>query len=126
MSRINQLIKDKRLKKKKKKKSPSLSGCPQRKGVCLKLKIVSPKKPNSAKRKVAKVFLRSTKKNLIAYIPGQFGHTLQQYSTVLIRGGRVRDIPGMRYKLIRGKGDLNSLADRENARSKYGVKKFKG
>jgi small subunit ribosomal protein S12 len=122
LSNLNQLIKNNRINKKKKKKSPKLEGNPQRKGLCYKIAIVSPKKPNSAKRRIAKV-LCNKKKKIIAYIPGIGTNTLQKHSTVLIRGGRVRDIPGMRYKLIRGKGDLAGLANRENARSKYGTKK---
>ena len=123
MITVNQLKINLRRKKKKKKKAPKLKGHPQKKGVCFKLVIVSPKKPNSAKRKVAKVLINK-KKKLIAYIPGMGGHTLQKHSTVLIRGGRVRDVPGMRYKLIRGKEDLFSIWNREQARSKYGAKKW--
>jgi len=120
MSTINQLYKQPRKKKIKKKKTPLLKGCPQKKGVCLKVYVTSPKKPNSAQRKVAKVRL-STRATTIAYIPGE-SHSLQQYSIVLIRGGRVKDLPGVRYKMIRNKYDLSGLIARKNGRSKYGTK----
>ncbi len=120
---INQLIfkKQQRLKKKKLNKSKALLKCPQRKGVCLKVYIKTPKKPNSALRKVAKVKL-TNKKTIIGYIPG-IGHKLQEHSIVLVRGGRVPDLPGVKYHLVRGKYDLQGLMTRKTSRSKYGTKK---
>jgi len=97
--------------------------CPQRKGVCLKIIIRTPKKPNSALRKVAKVKLSNSKK-VVAYIPGE-GHNLQQYSSVLMRGGRVKDLPGVKYHLIRGKYDFNGIKSRKTSRSRYGTKRLK-
>lgn len=122
---INQLIfkKQKRLKKKKLNRSKALVKCPQRKGVCLKVYIKTPKKPNSALRKVAKVRLTS-KKTIIGYIPG-IGHKLQEHSIVLVRGGRVPDLPGVKYHLVRGKYDLQGLVERKTSRSKYGTKKLR-
>lgn len=122
MSTINQLFlqKQKRLKKKKLNKIPALKCCPQRKGICLKVYHKTPKKPNSALRKVAKVRLTS-KYTVIAYIPG-IGHTLQEHSIVLVRGGRVKDLPGVKYHLIRNKYDLLGLLNRKTSRSKYGTK----
>ena len=123
MTTLNQLLKKKqvRLKKKKIIKSPSLLKNPQRKGVCLKVFIKTPKKPNSALRKVSKIKL--TNNNIItAYIPG-IGHNLQEHSTVLVRGGRVPDLPGVKYHIIRGKYDLLGILNRKNSRSKYGTKK---
>jgi len=102
-------------------KSPALKMSPQKKGVCLKVYTRTPKKPNSAIRKVAKIKL-STKKVVEAYIPGE-GHNLRQYSVVLIRGGRVPDLPGVKYKCIRGKLDFQGVKNRKTARSRYGVKK---
>lgn len=106
-------------------KTHNLNRCPQKKGVCLKVYTTSPKKPNSAVRKVAKIKL-STGKKILAYIPGQ-GHSLQQYSVVLIRGGRVRDVPGMHYKMVRGPYDFSMKEKfvRINERSKYGIPKIK-
>ena len=124
MSTLNQLIRKSRVVKHKRTKVLLLNSCPQKKGVCLEIRnSVSPKKPNSAKRKVAKVRL-TTGKKLIAVIPGQ-GHNLQKYSVVLVRGGRARDIPGVRYKLIKGKYDFSSweCSDRKKSRSKYGLSK---
>ena len=125
MSRIKQLVKEKigkgREKKRKRVRKKSLSGCPQKRGVCMKLFIMTPKKPNSAQRKVAKVRLSNGKK-VICYIPlGK--HTLQQHSVVLIRGGGRIDLPGVKYKLIRGKWDLKSqeLSRRKKSPSKYGI-----
>ena len=120
-----QLFLNIRSKKKKKKSSPALKSCPQKKGVCVKVYTTSPKKPNSAIRKVAKVRL-TTKQQVITYIPG-IGHNLQQHSTVLVRGGRVKDLPGVRYHLIRHKFDLKGLSnqDRVTSRSKYGTPKLK-
>ena len=119
MPTINQLLKHKRLKKLKKSKSVILDKCPQKKGVCLKVFKMSPRKPNSAKRSVAKIRLYN-KKRLIAYIPG-IGHNLQKFNDVLVRGGRTKDLPGIRYTLIRGKLDLYSVPDRKKSRSKYGT-----
>ena len=122
MTTINQLFlkKQKRLKKTKKQKSPALMKCPQRKGICLKVFTKTPKKPNSALRKVTKVRL-TNKFNIICYIPG-IGHTLQEHSIVLVRGGRVPDLPGVKYHLIRGKYDLLGILERKTSRSKYGTK----
>jgi small subunit ribosomal protein S12 len=122
MTTINQLFlkKQKRLKKNKIKKSPALMKCPQRKGICLKIFTKTPKKPNSALRKVTKVRL-TNKFNIICYIPG-IGHTLQEHSIVLVRGGRVPDLPGVKYHLVRGKYDLLGLLERKTSRSKYGTK----
>lgn len=121
---LNKLIKIKKREKKKKKiKVLSLNGCPQKKGICVDIRnSVSPKKPNSAKRKVAKVKIISTGKSVLAVIPGQ-GHKLQKFSEVLVRGGRARDIPGVRYKLIKGKYDFSKDEDiiRFRRRSKYGL-----
>lgn len=122
MLTLNQLLKkNSRSKKFKKNKAPALRGNPQRKGVCVKVFIRSPKKPNSANRKVVKIKL-SQKERVEAYIPGE-GHNLQEYSVVLMRGGRVKDLPGVKYHLIRGKYDFNGVKGRKQARSKYGVKK---
>ena len=117
----NQLIfKKNRKKKLKKNKTLFLQGCPQKKGICLKVFVRSPKKPNSATRKVVKVLFLSTKKTSHCHIPG-IKHNLQKYSTVLIRGGRVKDLPGIRYRLVRGKFDLKRVYDRVKAKSKYGI-----
>lgn len=122
MPTFNQLLFQKcRQKKKKLNKTPALRGNPQLKGVCLKVFTRSPKKPNSAVRKVAKVRL-SNNLRIESYIPGE-GHNLQEYSVVLMRGGRVPDLPGVKYKLIRGKYDFNGVKGRKQARSKYGTKK---
>jgi small subunit ribosomal protein S12 len=124
MLTINQLsLKKSRKKKIFKKKTPALKSCPQKKGVCIKIFIRSPKKPNSACRKVAKVKL-STGKKVDAYIPGE-GHNLQQYSVILIRGGRTPDLPGIKYRLIRGKYDFKGVKNRKTSRSCYGVKILK-
>jgi small subunit ribosomal protein S12 len=124
MLTINQLsLKKSRKKKQFKKKTPALKSCPQKKGVCIKIFIRSPKKPNSACRKVAKVKL-STGKKVDAYIPGE-GHNLQQYSVILIRGGRTPDLPGIKYRLIRGKYDFKGVKNRKTSRSCYGVKILK-
>ena len=124
MPTINQLCKiKKRGLKKKRTKAPALINCPQKKGVCLKLIIRTPKKPNSALRKIAKLRL-TTGKKIIAYIPGE-GHNIQEYSTVLVRGGRVKDLPGVKYHMVRGKLDLAGLKNRKTSRSKYGTKKVK-
>lgn len=121
MATINQLILSLRKQKLKKKKTPALKCKPQVKGTCIKIYIRTPKKPNSACRKVAKVKV-STGKRVEAYIPGE-GHSLQQHSTVLMRGGRVQDLPGVKYHLIRGKFDFKGVKNRKTRRSLYGVKK---
>jgi len=118
---MNQLKNCSRKSKVSRTKTPALDKCPQKKGVCLKVFIVTPKKPNSALRKVARIRL-SNKKRVTAYIPGE-GHNLQQYSTVLMRGGRVKDLPGIKYHLIRGKYDFIGIKNRKVSRSKYGTKK---
>jgi small subunit ribosomal protein S12 len=123
MPTYSQLCKNKRKKKKKLNKTPALEGCPQKKGICTKLVIRTPKKPNSALRKLAKLKL-SNQKRIYAYIPGE-GHNLQEYSTVLIRGGRVKDLPGIKYHLIRGKLDLQGIKNRKTSRSKYGTKNLR-
>lgn len=123
MPTYNQLYKNKRLKKKKLNKTPALERCPQKKGICSKLVIRAPKKPNSALRKLVKLKLSNLKK-IYAYIPGE-GHNLQEYSAVLIRGGRVKDLPGVKYHLIRGKLDFLGLKNRKSSRSKYGTKNLK-
>ena len=107
----------------KKNKKLVLDKCPQKKAVCLKIFIASPKKPNSANRKVTKVVLTSNKKKTICHIPG-IKHNLQRYSTILIRGGRVRDLPGIKYRAVRGKLDLKKVYDRFKSRSKYGISKM--
>jgi small subunit ribosomal protein S12 len=122
MPTYNQLCKKKRKLKKKLYKTPALNKCPQKKGICTKLVLRTPKKPNSALRKLAK--LRLTNKKLIyAYIPGE-GHNLKEYSTVLIRGGRVKDLPGVKYHIIRGVLDFSGLNKRKTSRSKYGTKRL--
>jgi small subunit ribosomal protein S12 len=122
MLTINQLCKKKsRTTKLSRQKTPALQNSPQKKAVCIKVYTRTPKKPNSALRKVSKVKLSNGKK-VEAYIPGE-GHTLQQYSLVLVRGGRVPDLPGVKYHLIRGKYDFKGVKNRKNSRSIYGVKK---
>ena len=123
MPTYTQLCKQKRVKKKKINRTPALEKCPHRKGICLKLVIRTPKKPNSALRKLAKLRLTNGKK-VYGYIPGE-GHNLKQYATVLIRGGRVKDLPGVKYHLIRNKFDLTGLKDRKTSRSKYGTKNLR-
>ncbi len=120
MPTINQLIRKGRKKILKKSKSIDLEGCPQKKGVCLQVMTRTPKKPNSALRKVARVRLTNGKE-VTAYIPGE-GHNLQEHSIVLIRGGRVRDLPGVKYHIIRGKLDTAGVDGRKRGRSKYGAK----
>jgi len=123
MPTINQLNKNPRGKQKQRRSStPALQNCPQKKGVCLKVFTRTPKKPNSALRKVVRLRL-STGARVTAYIPGE-GHNLQDYSTVLLRGGRVKDLPGVKYHLIRGKYDFHGLKNRKQGRSKYGIKKL--
>lgn len=124
MPTYNQLCNKKRISKKKKKKTPALEGSPQKKGICTKLVLRTPKKPNSALRKLAKLRL-SNKKRVYAYIPGEGEHNLQEYSNVLIRGGRVKDLPGIKYHLVRGKLDFAGMTTRKTSRSKYGTKIFK-
>lgn len=121
MPTINQLIKINRIKKKYTTKSPALKGCSQRKGICIKVHIATPKKPNSAIRKVARVKL-TTGYEITAYIPG-VGHALQEHSIVLVRGGRTKDLPGVKYKIIRGALDSTGVKNRTQGRSKYGTKK---
>ena len=121
MSTINQLVRNGRIQKKRSQRVPALEKCPQKKGVCLRVLTRTPKKPNSALRKLALIRL-SNKKRIYGYIPGE-GHSLQEHSTVLIRGGRVKDLPGIKYKLIRGVYDFAGLDNRKQARSKYGTKK---
>lgn len=121
MPTISQLIRHRRRKVVKKKKTPILKGCPQRKGVCVRVWTVTPKKPNSALRKVARVRLNDGVE-VTAYIPG-IGHNLQEHSIVLIRGGRVKDLPGIRYHIIRGTRDASGVENRRRSRSKYGTKR---
>jgi small subunit ribosomal protein S12 len=123
MPTINQLVRKGRAKRRKRSKSPVLEACPQKRGVCLQVKTQTPKKPNSALRKVARVRL-SNGKEITAYIPGE-GHNLQEHSIVLIRGGRVRDLPGVRYHILRGTLDASGVDARHNGRSKYGAKRPK-
>jgi small subunit ribosomal protein S12 len=120
MPTINQLINNPRKPKKRRSKTPALFKCPQRKGICIKVFTRNPKKPNSALRKVARVKL-TNQKRVTAYIPGE-SHTLQEYSTVLMRGGRVKDLPGVKYHLIRGCYDFIGVNNRKTSRSKYGRK----
>ena len=123
MPTIQQLIRSPRRKILKKTKSPALKNCPQRRGVCTRVYTSTPKKPNSAIRKVARVRLTSGFE-VTAYIPG-IGHNLQEHSVVLLRGGRVKDLPGVRYHIVRGALDSGGVKDRTQGRSKYGVKKPK-
>ena len=123
MTTINQLIHTEREAVVKRKKTPALQGCPQKRGVCTRVYTTTPKKPNSALRKVARVRLTNGIE-VTAYIPGE-GHNLQEHSVVLIRGGRVKDLPGVRYHIIRGTLDTSGVADRRKSRSKYGAKRPK-
>ena len=123
MPTIQQLVRKGRKKLKSKSKTPALDSCPQKRGVCTRVYTTTPKKPNSAMRKVARVRL-SHGKEVNAYIPGE-GHNLQEHSIVLIRGGRVKDLPGVRYHVIRGTLDTGGVDDRTQRRSKYGAKKPK-
>ena len=123
MPTINQLVRKPRTREVEKSNSPALEGCPQKRGVCTRVYTTTPKKPNSALRKVAKVRLTNGFE-VISYIGGE-GHNLQEHSVVLIRGGRVKDLPGVRYHIVRGSLDLQGVKDRKNARSKYGAKKAK-
>ena len=121
MPTINQLVKFGRQAQRRKTASPALMSCPQRRGVCVRVYTTTPKKPNSALRKVARVRLTNGFE-VTTYIPGE-GHNLQEHSVVLIRGGRVRDLPGVRYKVIRAALDTAGVSDRKQGRSKYGAKK---
>ena len=121
MPTINQLVRKPRTPEKSKSKTPALKGAPQKRGVCTRVYTTTPKKPTSALRKVARVRL-SNGMEVTAYIPG-IGHNLQEHSVVLIRGGRVKDLPGIRYKVVRAALDTSGVADRKQARSKYGAKK---
>ncbi len=123
MPTISQLIRRGRRGIRRKSKSPVLESCPQKRGVCLQVKTMTPKKPNSALRKIARVRLTNNKE-ITAYIPGE-GHNLQEHSIVLVRGGRVRDLPGVRYHIIRGTLDSSGVEDRRRGRSKYGAKRPK-
>ena len=124
MPTINQLVRGGRLKARKKVKTPALQRCPQKRGVCVRVYTSTPKKPNSALRKVARVRLTNGIE-VTSYIPG-VGHNLQEHSVVLIRGGRVKDLPGVRYHIIRGTMDTSGVDDRRQSRSKYGAKRPKG
>ena len=124
MPTINQLVRKGRTVVANKSNSPALDSCPQKRGVCLRVYTTTPKKPNSALRKVARVRLTS-QVEVTAYIPG-VGHNLQEHSIVLVRGGRVKDLPGVRYKIIRGSLDTQGVRGRKQARSRYGAKKEKG
>jgi small subunit ribosomal protein S12 len=123
MPTISQLIRKQRQAKVKKSKSPALTSCPQRRGVCLQVKTMTPKKPNSALRKIARVRL-SNRVEVTSYIPGE-GHNLQEHSIVLVRGGRVKDLPGVRYHIVRGTLDTAGVNNRKKSRSKYGTKRAK-
>ena len=121
MPTIQQLVRTNRLKAFNLTRTPALKACPQRRGICIRVYTTTPKKPNSAIRKVARVKL-TTGFEITAYIPGE-GHTLQEHSIVLVRGGRVKDLPGVRYKIIRGALDCVGVKNRKQGRSKYGVRK---
>ncbi|EHM41560.1 30S ribosomal protein S12 [Anaeroglobus geminatus] len=123
MPTINQLVRKGRQTSVKKSTAPALKNCPQKRGVCTRVYTATPKKPNSALRKVARVRLTNSIE-VTAYIPG-IGHNLQEHSVVLIRGGRVKDLPGVRYHIVRGALDTAGVADRKQSRSKYGAKKSK-
>ena len=123
MPTINQLVRSGRKKLKTKTASPALAKCPQKRGVCLRVHSVTPKKPNSALRKVARVRL-TNRMEVTSYIPGE-GHNLQEHSVVMIRGGRVKDLPGVRYHIVRGKLDTQGVSGRKQSRSKYGAKRPK-
>ncbi len=123
MPTINQLIRKGRQSVKRRSSAPALRGCPQRRGVCVRVYTTSPKKPNSALRKVARVRL-TTGVEVTAYIPGE-GHNLQEHNIVLVRGGRVKDVPGVRYHIVRGALDTSGVEERRQGRSKYGTKMAK-
>jgi len=120
---ISQLVRDGRKRAKKKSKAPALQNCPQKRGVCVRVYTTTPKKPNSALRKVARIRLTNGIE-VTGYIPGE-GHTLQEHSVILVRGGRVKDLPGVRYHIVRGTLDSTGVDDRRQGRSKYGAKKPK-
>ena len=124
MPTINQLVRKPRRQQYRRPKHPALLGCPQKKGVCLQVKILTPKKPNSALRKIARVKL-TNQMEVTAYIPG-IGHNLQEHSVVLVRGGKVRDLPSVKYHIIRGTLDAAGVRDRKQGRSKYGAKASTG
>ena len=124
MPTIQQLVQSARKKSLKKTKSPALQSCPQKRGVCTRVFTTTPKKPNSALRKVARVRLLKTRIEVTAYIPG-IGHNLLEHAIVLVRGGRVKDLPGVRYHIVRGTLDTAGVKDRVQSRSKYGVKRAK-
>ncbi len=121
MPTVNQLVRKSRKRQRKMSKSPVLEKCPQKQGVCLQVRTMTPKKPNSALRKITRVRL-SNGKEVTVYIPGE-GHNLQEHSIVLVRGGRVRDLPGVRYQVVRGSRDTLGVDNRKQARSRYGAKK---
>lgn len=123
MPTIAQLLRKSRVAKRKKTKSAALKRCPQRRGVCIQVKTMTPKKPNSALRKIARVRLTNSEE-VTAYIPGE-GHNLQEHSIVLVRGGRVKDLPGVRYHIVRGTLDCQGVQNRKRSRSKYGAKRPK-
>src|SRR5881227_4135200 len=121
MPTINQLVRKPRSPQRSKPKHPAMQGCPQKRGVCLQVKTMTPKKPNSALRKIARVRL-SNSKEVTVYIPGE-GHSLQEHSIVLVRGGRIRDLPGVRYQVVRGARDTLGVQGRKKSRSRYGAKR---
>lgn len=121
MPTINQLVRKRRRKRRKMSKAPVLERCPQKQGVCVQVRTMTPKKPNSALRKITRVKLTNDKE-VTVYIPGE-GHNLQEHSIVLVRGGRVRDLPGVRYQVVRGARDTLGVEGRKQARSRYGAKK---
>ncbi|MBI2485670.1 MAG: 30S ribosomal protein S12 [Deltaproteobacteria bacterium] len=123
MPTITQLVKDGRQELRKKSKAPALQNCPQKRGVCIRVYTTTPKKPNSALRKVARVRLTNALE-ITGYIPGE-GHSLQEHSVVLVRGGRVKDLPGVRYHIVRGTLDTTGVENRRKSRSKYGAKRPK-
>lgn len=123
MATVNQLVRSPRTRQKEKNNVPALQGCPQKRGVCTRVYTTTPKKPNSALRKVARVKLNGGVE-VTAYIPGE-GHNLQEHSIVLVRGGRVKDLPGVRYRIVRGSLDTQGVRGRQQARSRYGAKKEK-
>ena len=123
MPTISQLVREGRKRAKKKSKAPALQNCPQKRGVCVRVYTTTPKKPNSALRKVARIRLTNGIE-VTGYIPGE-GHTLQEHSVILVRGGRVKDLPGVRYHIVRGTLDATGVDSRRQSRSKYGAKKPK-
>jgi len=123
MPTLAQLLRVNRIDKQKRTKSPALKKCPQKRGVCVQVRTMTPKKPNSALRKIARVRL-SNAQEVTAYIPGE-GHNLQEHSIVVVRGGRVKDLPGVRYHIVRGSLDCQGVQNRKRSRSKYGAKRPK-